>query len=123
VVSRRVSRDCLVSFEGRRYSVPFAWVGRDVEVLGTAAHVLVRGGGIELAKHARGTEARLLLDPAHFEGESTERVIRPTPLGRRAELQIRGLSSESRTSLGWVPPAAALSRSLAEYADLVEALA
>jgi len=123
VVSRPVSRDCLVSFEGRRYSVPFAWVDHDVEVLGTAAHVVVLGGGKEIARHARGTEARLLLDPAHFEGESTERVIRPTPLGRRAELQIRGLSSPSRTNLGWVPPAAALSRSLAEYADLVEALA
>src|SRR5690606_27865068 len=32
VVSRPVSRDCLVSFEGRRYSVPFAWAGRHVEV-------------------------------------------------------------------------------------------
>jgi len=30
VVARRVSRDCLVSFEGRRYSVPFAWIGRPV---------------------------------------------------------------------------------------------
>ena len=118
-----MSRDCLVSFEGRRYSVPFPWVDRDVEVLGTAAHVVVMGGGIEIARHPRRTEARLLLDPAHFEGESTERVIRPTPLGHRAELQIRGLSSSSRTNLGWVPPAAALSRSLAEYADLVEALA
>ena len=26
-VARRVSRDCPVSFEGRRYSVPFAWAG------------------------------------------------------------------------------------------------
>jgi transposase len=123
VVSRPVSRDCLVSFEGRRYSVPFAWVDRDVEVLGTAAHVLVMGGGKEIARHPRRTEARLLLDPAHFEGESTERVIRPTPLGRRAELQIRGLSSPSRTHLEWVPPASELSRSMAEYAQLVEALA
>jgi transposase len=123
VVSRPVSPDCLVSFEGRRYSVPFAWVGREVEVLGTAAHVVVMGGGKEIARHPRRTEARLLLDPAHFEGESTDRVIRPTPLGRRAELQVRGLSSPSRTHLGWVPPAAALSRPMAEYAQLVEALA
>lgn len=123
VVSRTVSRDCLVPFEGRRYSVPFAWVGRDVEVLGTAAHVLVRGGGKEIARHPRRTEARLLLDPAHFEGESTDRVIRPTPLGRRAQLQVRGLSSPSRTHLDWVPSAAALSRPMAEYAQLVEALA
>lgn len=39
VVSRTVSRDCRVPFERRRYSVPFAWVGRDMEVLGTAVHV------------------------------------------------------------------------------------
>jgi transposase len=123
VVSRPVSPDCLVSFEGRRYSVPFAWVDHDVEVLGTAAHVLVMGGGKEIARHPRRTEARLLLDPAHFEGESTDRVIRPTPLGRRAQLQVRGLSSPSRRHLEWVPPAAELSRSMAEYADLVEALA
>ena len=123
VVSRPVSPDCLVSFEGRRYSVPFAWVDHDVEVLGTAAHVLVLGGGKEIARHPRRTEARLLLDPAHFEGDSTDRVIRPTPLGKRAELQIRGLSSPSRTNLEWVPSAAALSRAMAEYAQLVEALA
>jgi transposase len=122
-VSRPVSRDCLVSFEGRRYSVPFAWVDHDVEVLGTAAHVVVLGGGKEIARHPRRTEARLLLDPAHFEGESTDRVIRPTPLGRRAQLQIQGLSSPSRTHLEWVPSVAELSRSLAEYAQLVEALA
>ena len=32
----RCSRDCLVSFEGRRYSVPFAWVGRHGGRLGHA---------------------------------------------------------------------------------------
>jgi transposase len=61
VVARRVSRDCLVSFEGRRYSVPFAWVGRLVEVRGTAAHVVVYGEGAELARHARQTPERLVL--------------------------------------------------------------
>ena len=50
-VTRQVSRDCLVSFEGRRYSVPFAWVGRLVDVRGTARDVVVRGGGAEIARH------------------------------------------------------------------------
>jgi transposase len=45
IVTRRVSRDCLVSFEGRRYSVPFAWLGRDVEVLGTNSQVRVGRAG------------------------------------------------------------------------------
>jgi transposase len=123
VVSRTVSRDCLVSFEGRRYSVPFALVGRQVEVRGTATHVVIGAAGRELARHLRGTDARLLLDPAHFEGESTDRVIRPTPLGRRARLQLQGLSSPARTHLHEVPPAREISRSLHQYAELVEALA
>lgn len=48
VVSRRVSCDCLISFEGRRYSVTFPWAGREVEVLGALRHVVIRGSGREL---------------------------------------------------------------------------
>jgi transposase len=123
VVSRTVSRDCLVSFEGRRYSVPFAYLGRSVEVYGTAAEVVIRAGGAEIARHARGTEARLLLDPAHYEGESTDRVLRPTPLGARARLQVEGLSSPARAHLLEVAPPSGLTRPLHLYAELVEALA
>lgn len=123
VVARSVSRDCLVSFEGRRYSVPFAFTGRRVEVFGTTSQVVIRAAGEEIARHPRGTESRLLLDPAHYEGESTERVIRPTPLGARARLQMEGLSSPARAGLREVAPAAALLRPLHEYALLVEALA
>ena len=86
VVARRVSRECLVSFEGRRYSVPFTAVGRTVEVRGTAAHVVILAEGHELARHPRHTATRLLLTPAHYEGTSTPTVRAPTPLGRRARL-------------------------------------
>ena len=99
VVTPRVSRDCLVSFEGRRYGVPFAWVGRRTWMSGTLRHVVVRGAGEELARHTRATKARLLIDPEHYEGPSMEEVERPTPLGRRARLQLAGLSSASRHSL------------------------
>ena len=88
VVARRVSRDCLVSFEGRRYSVPFRVVGRTVEVRGAAQHVVVLAEGREIARHARHTAARLVLVPAHYDGESTAAVRAPTPLGRR-ERHIR----------------------------------
>jgi hypothetical protein len=57
IVTRRVSRDCLVSFEGRRYSVPFVWLGRDVEVLGTHSQALVRAAGHEIARPPRRTTA------------------------------------------------------------------
>lgn len=122
VVTRRVSRDCLVSFEGRRYSVPFAWVGRPVDVWGTLRHVVIRGAGEELARHARGTPARLLLDPAHYEGPSTDRVERPTPLGHRARLQVAGLSGTSHRALLLTPSPEQITRPLDDYVRLVEAL-
>lgn len=121
VVSRRVSRDCLISFEGRRYSVPFAWVGRQLEVLGTHAHVVVRAEGEEIARHARGTRARLLLDPAHYEGESTDRVERPTPLGYRGRLQMAGLPGTGLDTL-LLLDRERITRPLDEYVRLVEAL-
>lgn len=122
VVSRRVSRDCLVSFEGRRYSVPFAWVGRQVEIWGTHEHVVIRGEHEELARHARGTRERQLIDPSHYDGPSTDRVERPTPLGRRGRLQVAGLSSSAASSLLLLPTSERIARPLDEYVRLVEAL-
>lgn len=122
VVSRRVSRDCLVSFEGRRYSVPFAWVSRPVEIRGTHQHVVIRGDGEEIARHARGTGQRLLIDPDHYEGPSTDRVERPTPLGHRARLQMAGLSSASAKSILLLPDSERIVRPLDDYVALVEAL-
>ncbi len=110
VVARHVSRDCLVSFEGRRYSVPFAWVARTVEVRGTAHHVVILGAGQELARHPRGTRERLLLEPTHSDGPSTATVRAPTPLGRRAQLQLAGVPG--------LPPT--VGRPLAAYVTLVE---
>ncbi len=107
VVTRKVQRDCLVSFKGRRYSVPF---------------VVIRGEGQEIARHARGTHQRLLLDPRHYEGNSTDRVERPTPLGRRAQLQMQGLSSPSRRALLEAPEPGRVARPLEAYVQLVEAL-
>lgn len=114
VVARRVSRDCLVSFEGRRYSVPFAYVGRDVEVLGTARAVVIRADGQELARHPRHTPMRLVLEPAHFEGPQTNHVLPPTPLGARARAQLATLA------LAELPAPSAVARPLAAYIALVE---
>ena len=121
-VTRQVSRDCLVSFEGRRYSVPFAWVGRLVDVRGTARDVVVRGGGEEIARHRRGTRALLVLKGSHYEGPSTDRVIRPTPLGRRGRLQVAGIPAERERSASELALRDDLKRPLSEYARLVELL-
>ena len=121
-VARRVSRDCLVSFEGRRYSVPFAWAGQWVDVRGTAREVVVRGGGEDVARHRRGTRALLLLNESHYEGCSTDRVIRPTPLGRRGRLQVAGRSAGWERTTPELEARDGLERPLSEYARLVELL-
>lgn len=82
VVARRVALDCLVSFEGRRYSVPFAFVGRTVEVRGALGAVLFYSDNVLIAEHPRHTQRRLLINPAHYEGAPVDTVVPPAPLGR-----------------------------------------
>lgn len=82
VVTRPVNDDCLVSFEGRQYSVPFRYLGRRVEIRGCAGRVQVLADGDIIAEHPRHTAQRILLETAHYEGPSTPTVQAPTPLGR-----------------------------------------
>ena len=83
-VTRPVHRDCMVHFEGRQYAVPFAYVGRHVEVRGCAKKVQVIRDDAVLCEYERHTEARVLIDESCYEGESTNRVIAPPPLGKCA---------------------------------------
>jgi transposase len=82
VVTRRVGIDCMVSFESRQYSVPFAYVGQMVEIRGCHDSVQILADCQILARHARHTDARLVIDERHFDGTATDRVIPPPPLGR-----------------------------------------
>jgi transposase len=82
VAQRRVARDATVSFEGRTYSVPFRFAEQVVEVRGCADTVQVWAAGAVVAAHPRRTRQRLLIDPTHYDGPSTDRVEAPTPLGR-----------------------------------------
>lgn len=115
LVARRVARDCLVSFEGRRYSVPFAWVGRMVEVLGTDRQVVIQAEGRELARHPRHTARRLVLESTHYDGPSTAQVLAPPPIGRRGRAQLAHWAG--------LPEPAAVARPLAAYIALVEGVA
>ncbi len=81
-VTRPVYRDCLVSFEGRSYSVPFVLVGQNVEVRGCAEVVQVFHDGRMVAEHPRHTHRRLLIEPSHYEGPGNDRVDPPVPLGK-----------------------------------------
>ena len=97
-VTRPVRRDCTVAFEGRSYTVPFAHVGREVEVRGGAGTVQVVAGGVVVAQYPRGTDERVLIDTRCYEGEATDRVLPPLPLGRmgRRLEEIRQMPVEQR---------------------------
>jgi transposase len=82
VVRRPVGIDCLVSFEGRQYSVPFRFARQEVEVRGLAGRVQILKGAAVIAEHARHTAQLIVRCEAHYEGEDTTSVRAPMPLGR-----------------------------------------
>lgn len=98
VATRPVGEDALVHFEGRQYSVPFAHVGRRVELRGGAGVVQILAEHSIIAEHPRHTARRLVIDPAHYEGDSTPTVIAPTPLGRLGQRlqQLAAMPVEQR---------------------------
>jgi len=93
-----VAHDCTVAFENRRYSVPFVLLGRRVEVHGCTRTVQVLHDGRVVAEHPRRSRERIVIDPRHYEGESTDRVVAPMPLGRmgRRLQQIQEMAPQAR---------------------------
>jgi hypothetical protein len=108
VATRKVGIDGLVAFEGRQYSVPFRFVGQEVELRGCAGTVQVLKACEVVAAHPRPTGAHIVLDQAHYDGPSTDRVKAPPPLGRMG-MRIQ--------ELAFTPVAA---RSIDLYAALAE---
>ncbi len=100
VAVRVVGIDALVSFEGRQYSVPFRFAGERVEVRGCAGKIQVVKDCAVIATHPRATAARLVIDQAHYDGPSTERVLAPPPLGRLgSKIQELAFSPVARHSM------------------------
>ena len=95
VQHRPVHEDCTVRFEGRQYSVPFAYVGKQVEVRGCSGVVQIvdASTGHVIQQHPRGTAHRLVIDEACYEGDSTPEVTAPRPLGHMAR-RLQELASE-----------------------------
>lgn len=77
---RRVARDGLFSFEGRRYAVPDARPGERVELVLGATEIEVYStlDGRRLARHERGRPARVLPDPVE-NSVALARVLRALP--------------------------------------------
>jgi transposase len=81
-VTRTVRPDCMVSFENRSYPVPFEYVKERVEVRGCSGTVQILAHGQVIRQYPRKTKERVLVDPSCYDGEATERVLPPTPLGK-----------------------------------------
>ncbi len=75
----------MVRFEDHCYPVPFQWVGRQVEVRGCSGKVQILAEGKVLREYERHTPARILIDPSCWQGEATERVLAPPPLGKMGQ--------------------------------------
>jgi len=107
-VVKTVDPDGLVWFEGRQYHVPFVHIGRDVRVRGCGDEVRIVVDGRPGAVYPRHTACRRLIRQDFYEGEGTERVAAPTPLGE--------LGRQIVLERSWEAPG----RSIDSYAVLVE---
>lgn len=89
--TRKLARDAMVSFEGRRYAVPGAGGGETVELVLGAAEIEIRRpeSGLLVCRHERGRPALVLPDP---EADSVDLA---TVLGAlpKTEVHSRSLSS------------------------------
>lgn len=90
------SKDCLVSFEGGKFSVPYRFVGLNVEVSGSSTSVQMAGSGEAVAEHPRGGPPRLHIDDSRYDvGEVPDAcVIASPPLGKMGE-KIRSIALAS----------------------------
>jgi hypothetical protein len=82
----------------RAAPVPFAWVGRRVEIRGAAGRVQILADQRVIAVHPRHTPERIVIDPGHYDGPSTDTIGAPMPLGRmgRKLAAIQALPPERR---------------------------
>ena len=79
---RRVGIDGLVAFEGRQLACRSPMSASGSRFVAAPATVQILKDCRVITTHRRHTPARLVIDPAHYDGPSTARVVAPPPLGR-----------------------------------------
>ena len=108
-VQRAVVRDGLVRFDRCEYGVPFACVGRAVQVGGCAATVEIYVEDCCVMRYPRHTACRRLIDQRCYEGA-------PPGSSRGAHAPGASCPAERPKSWDWLAP----TRPLDGYAALVE---
>jgi transposase len=81
-----VYKDSTIRFEGRTYTVPFRYAYGSVEVRGCSGFIQIvdRKNGEIVRNYPRNSEELLWVDPTCYEGDSTDDVSAPRPLGKMA---------------------------------------
>jgi len=70
-LTRKVSWDCLVPYEGSRYSVPYPYAGKRMwlrPLQGARLEILAPTGAVVATHALRRTKGAIIIDPAHYEG-------------------------------------------------------
>ena len=62
----KVHQDCHISFQGRMYSVPWRWIGKQVWVEATPATVAIYGEDTRIATHSRSDQGKWSTNDAHL---------------------------------------------------------
>lgn len=81
-VTRKVAEDCLVSFEARRYGVPYRYWREKVEVRGCARTVQILAEGKVIRQYPRKSKERVLFYAEDYDEDLTADCPRPLPLGK-----------------------------------------
>ena len=122
---RRVAKDCLLSYRGNRYSVPFRHAGQTVLV-----REPVQGGQIqiygqaELIAEHRLAEGRgvMVIDPAHYQGLGEHRRDRRPAAVRSAERSPIELTPGPGVGRGFLAPEVQ-QRPLSAYEEVADVAA
>jgi len=65
---RRVGKDCLISYAQNRYSVPVAYVGRDVSVIALDHMLVIYHEGKQIALHRLAPAGKtMVINPEHYQ--------------------------------------------------------
>jgi len=68
-IRRKVPNDCLVNFKANRYSVPFTYIGKRVDIVSAGNEVKMYHGGMLIASHAlSGGKFNVFMDQGHYKG-------------------------------------------------------
>lgn len=97
VVTRRSSRDCLVSYDGNLYSVPAAHAGQDLLLKATTTQLVVlTAQGCEVARHdvAPGHGQRIVV-AAHYGGLPTKRPRLRAGQAQQREVPASDLAADA----------------------------